>query len=97
MGGRRDGATPPQIVLALEHLGYEWSIRGTQEARKMTPREVSAKKWPGTWLVFTADHVMPLVNGRVTNYNGCGDEPVTFVMEVRREDRSSWIGGNDEQ
>ena len=86
MGARRDGATPPQILLALENLGYTWSVGGTQKARQMTPRAVSAERWPGTWLVFTADHVMPLMRGRVTNFNGCGDEPITVVMRVRRKD-----------
>lgn len=86
VGGRRDGATPPQILLVLKRLGYVWSVEGTQKARQMTPREVSAQRWPGAWLVFTAGHVMPLIRGRVTNFNGCGDEKITFVMEVRRED-----------
>ncbi|NLS94827.1 MAG: DNA phosphorothioation-associated putative methyltransferase [Planctomycetaceae bacterium] len=86
VGGRRDGATPPQILLVLERLGYEWSVEGTQKARQMTAREVSAERWPGAWLVFTFDHVMPLIRGRVTNFNGCGDERITFVMEVRRKD-----------
>lgn len=91
-GGRPHGATPAQIAVVLERLGYEWSVRGTKEARRMTPREVSGKTWDGTWLVFTKDHVMPLVRGRVSNFNGCGDEPITFVMKVHRKDNALFLG-----
>ena len=89
MGCSRQGATPVEIAMLLDRLGYNWSVQGTMEARTKTPREVSNEKWVGSWLIFTRDHVMPLINGRVTNFNGCGDEPITFVMNIFRTNNES--------
>ena len=84
LGCSRLGASPVQITFALDRLGYNWSVRGTRDAREKTPRELSNEMWSGIWLVFTRGHVMPLLNGRVTNFNGCGNELITFLMELSR-------------
>lgn len=46
----------------------------------MTARQfASSKLATGRGLVFTAAHVMPMVNGTVSNYNGHGEEKVVAV------------------
>jgi hypothetical protein len=48
---------------------------------KLTPKTLSrsALSKGKTGLVFTRAHVMPMIHGQVSNFNGHGDEPIAAV------------------
>ncbi len=78
------GMQPAPISIAAEKLGYTWSVKGTREATGKTANQITNENWPGTWLIFTKNHVMPLTGGKVTNLCGYGEEPISFVMELKK-------------
>lgn len=68
-----------QIVWDL--IGHMPDVTLTKPAAGMTPRQFSGSELAGTMrgLVFTREHVMPLVRGAVSNFNGYGDDKIIAV------------------
>lgn len=50
--------------------------------QKLTAREFSATRPVGKGIVIVKGHVMPFINGKVSNFNGYGDEKVAAVYSV---------------
>lgn len=80
--GKSFGITTTQVI------GIIWDIYGkmpdltlTKIAKGKTPKQFSGEQLGGAanGLVFTKAHVMPMLNGVVSNYNGHGDDPITVV------------------
>jgi hypothetical protein len=80
--GKSEGLMVKQVI------GIVWNIYGempnlnlTREAKDKTPKEFSAHKLGKlhTGLVFTRAHVMPMIKGVVSNFNGYGEELITVV------------------
>lgn len=62
-----------------------WSIRGSKpkmdiSVRGKTPKSISFASKTG--LLFTAAHVMPIINGVVSNFNGYGDDPIILLTTI---------------
>jgi hypothetical protein len=76
------------VFIAKKHLGYMPDFSATNKSMelKLTPKQVEGSKIVGkkNGLVFTKTHVMPLVKGKVSNFNGWGEEPVTVICTYNR-------------
>jgi hypothetical protein len=71
------------IQVAWDVIGKMPDLSQTKAAKGMTPKEYSSKT-NLTGMVFTSKHVMPMVNGRVSNFNGHGDEPIIAVATYEK-------------
>lgn len=69
-----------QIVKGL--LGAKPKL-DTQTFKGKTARQFAATKPSGAGIVFVKGHVMPWLNGTVSNFNGYSEEPVQFLMYIR--------------
>lgn len=69
------------IQVAWDLIGKMPDLSLTKEAQGMTPKAFSGSKTTQakTGLVFTKNHVMPMVKGVLSNYNGHGDEQIVVV------------------
>lgn len=71
------------ISLAWGIIGHKPDLSLTRPAveQKFTPKTLSSSALVRgkTGLVFTKGHVMPMVSGKLSNFNGHGDEPVIVI------------------
>jgi hypothetical protein len=71
------------IQIAWDVIGKMPDLSQTKAAKDMTPKEYSSTtKFTG--MVFTRKHVMPMVNGKVSNFNGHGDEQIIAVATYEK-------------
>ena len=85
--GKTFGAQIHQTIqVAWDLIGKMPDLSLTKAARGMTPKTFSGSdKTEGkTGMVFTKGHVMPMVNGKVSNYNGHGDEEIVAVATYEK-------------
>jgi len=77
-----------QGLAAAKVIGIVWVMQGKMPDLTMTKiaKGKTAKQFSGerlgagkSGMVFTRDHVMPMVNGVVSNFNGYGDDEVVIV------------------
>lgn len=82
--GKSFGAAVHQTIqVAWDLIGKMPDLSQTKAAKGMTPKEYSGKT-NLTGLVFTRKHVMPMVNGTVSNFNGHGEEQVIAVATYNK-------------
>lgn len=71
------------IGVVADLLGQIPDLSLTKPARDsgLSAKEFSGSDLAGgkSGLVFTRKHVMPMINGRLSNFNGHGEEPVAAV------------------
>ena len=88
--GKSSGA-PIHIVISIvwDLIGKAPDLTLTKAAKGMTPKEVSSSNLVKnkTGLVFTKQHVMPLVNGQVSNFNGHGEEQILAIATFDPKDK----------
>lgn len=78
--GKSEGLPTNKVIsIAWELYGEKPDFSQTKEARNQTPKSYSGKT-KLTGLVFTSSHVMPMIKGVVSNFNGYGDDPVAAVI-----------------
>lgn len=80
--GKSSGLTiEATIRTAWDIIGHMPDLSFTRKASGMTPKSVdlAAPLAGRTGLVFTNKHVMPCVHGRLSNFNGYGDDKVVAV------------------
>jgi hypothetical protein len=76
--GKTTGASVEQTILTLwDILGYKPDI--STKFNHMTPKQFSGKT-DSTGVVFVKGHVMPLVSGVVSNFNGFGEDKIIAVV-----------------
>lgn len=77
------------ISVAWDFLGYQPDLSLTKAASSYTVRRLSASHIVNgkTGIVFTKSHVMPLVDGHLSNFNGHGDEMVVVVAIFQPKSR----------
>jgi hypothetical protein len=75
-----NGISPARITLLLDELQIGWKV--VKGLRNMTPRELQEQHMQGKYLVFVRGHVMPMLNGQISNFCGHGEEPVTMVLSL---------------
>lgn len=71
--------TLAETVFAVEDLGYTRDLSLTRTWAGKTLRSLSGRV-VFSGLVFVRGHVCPVVGGVVSNFCGCGDEPITVVV-----------------
>lgn len=71
---------PVNVVIKViwDLIGKMPDLALTKAAKGMTPKEFSGTQ-EKTGVVFTRGHVMPMVNGIVSNFNGYGEDEVVVV------------------
>lgn len=74
-------STNDTISILWDILGKkpDFTQTGVINKNKTTPKKYSGST-KLTGLVFTKAHVMPMINGTVSNFNGHGEETVTAVV-----------------
>lgn len=71
------------LELILSKRGFQVEYRARW---RNTPVRFFADNTPqGVFLVTCKDHVMPAINGRLMNCNGCGDRSIQEVYEVHKD------------
>lgn len=71
------GLSPGFLELVLEHQGYELTFRPD-----LIKGFVGYFQADGVFLVRCLQHVMPSINGRLLNLQGCEDQAIIEVIEV---------------
>jgi hypothetical protein len=66
------------LLIVWDLIGHMPDLSLTKDAKGMTARQFSGKT-TARGLVFTKAHVMPMVRGQVSNFNGHGEEQVVAV------------------
>jgi hypothetical protein len=66
------------IHIAVAITGKPFDLSATKAAKGMTARQYSGTT-KLTGLVFVKGHVMPMVKGALSNFNGYGDDEVLVV------------------
>lgn len=83
--GESEGATVnTTIQIVWDLIGKMPDLSLTKESRGKTARDFSGTT-NETGLVFTKAHVMPMVNGRLSNFNGHGEEPIVAVATYSKQ------------
>lgn len=80
--GVSEGAKVDQVIMMVwDVIGKMPDLSLTRAASTFTPKNLSGSALVDgkTGLVFTRTHVMPMVNGRLSNFNGHGEERVIAV------------------
>ena len=79
--GKSFGAAIKVVIsIVYDLMGKMPSLELTRDSKGMTARQFASSKLAvGRGLVFTRGHVMPMVNGAVSNYNGHGEEEVVVI------------------
>jgi hypothetical protein len=78
--GHSFGITNNTCYLMLTELLGRKPRLDTTTGKGKTPKQFGATRPAGKGFVMTKDHVMPWVNGTVSNFNGYGDDPVILIM-----------------
>lgn len=82
--GECDGAPLHTVIQVIwDLIGKMPDLSLTKAAKGMTPKEFSGTQ-KKTGVVFTRAHVMPMVNGKVSNFNGHGEEQVVAVATYEK-------------
>jgi hypothetical protein len=66
------------IHIAVAISGKPFDLSQTKAAKSMTARQYSGTT-KLTGLVFVRGHVMPMVKGALSNFNGYGDEEIIAI------------------
>jgi hypothetical protein len=81
--GKSDGLAVKNVIMIVwDLIGHMPDLSLTKDSRGMTPKEFSGTQGK-TGLVFTKAHVMPMVNGKVSNFNGHGEEEIAAVATYK--------------
>lgn len=80
--GESEGAKIYQVIgIVMDIIGKMPDLSLTRDTKNMTPKELSDSKIADnrTGLVFTGQHVMPMVHGKISNFNGHDEEKILAV------------------
>jgi len=76
--------TPSEITLVMDKLGYHYKVDSLTRKWMDKPARSFDEKTRFTGMLFVSGHVMPVVRGRMSNFCGHGDEPITFLMSFTK-------------
>jgi hypothetical protein len=80
--GESFGAPVHTVIQVIwDKIGKMPDLSLTKTARGMTAKEFSSTQ-NKTGVVFTKHHVMPMINGKLSNFNGHGEDEVIAVATV---------------
>ena len=76
--------TNTETIFAIEDLGFKRDLSPTKEWRGKTIRDFNGMT-SISGIVGVAGHVMPVIDGKLSNHAGWSNEPITYIASFSKK------------